>query len=117
MLHTAARLTANSPMIPKVLGLIQTSFAYMDGRIDPPSSMYNLTLDAVKTNHVRGGMGYWRRPFGLCFSKREGRLSLYRQACVVPSRAGIRACQIPDQTGRVTGTCAWPGRVRTLSEN
>lgn len=30
-----------------VLRLIQTSFAGMDGRIDPPSSMHHLTPDAI----------------------------------------------------------------------
>lgn len=31
----------------KVLSLIQTCFAYMESRIDPPSSMYLLTADAI----------------------------------------------------------------------
>lgn len=32
---------------PAVLRLIQTSFAYMEGRIDPPSSMHRLTVQDV----------------------------------------------------------------------
>lgn len=31
-----------------VLALIRRSFAYMDGRIDPPSSQHQLTLDVVQ---------------------------------------------------------------------
>jgi ribosomal protein S18 acetylase RimI-like enzyme len=32
---------------PALLRLIQTEFAFMDGRIDPPSSMHNLSADAI----------------------------------------------------------------------
>ncbi|MFC2970057.1 GNAT family N-acetyltransferase [Acidimangrovimonas pyrenivorans] len=32
---------------PALLRLIQTSFAYMEGRIDPPSSMHRLTVDDI----------------------------------------------------------------------
>ena len=38
------RLSRNDPALPQVLSLIQTTFAYMDGQIDPPSSMHALTL-------------------------------------------------------------------------
>ena len=38
----------------KVLTLIQTCFAYMDSRIDPPSSMHLLTVDAI-TKHAETG--------------------------------------------------------------
>ncbi|MCI5085719.1 MAG: N-acetyltransferase, partial [Rhodovulum sp.] len=31
-----------------LLRLIRTSFAYMDGRIDPPSSMHQLTVDTLR---------------------------------------------------------------------
>jgi len=33
--------------LAQVLRLIQTSFAYMTGRIDPPSSMHQLTVSAL----------------------------------------------------------------------
>jgi ribosomal protein S18 acetylase RimI-like enzyme len=32
---------------PALLSLIQTEFAYMEGRIDPPSSMHALTPEAI----------------------------------------------------------------------
>jgi ribosomal protein S18 acetylase RimI-like enzyme len=32
---------------PALLSLIQTEFAFMDGRIDPPSSMHALTPDSI----------------------------------------------------------------------
>ncbi len=39
------RLGPGDPALPALLMLIQTSFAYMEGRIDPPSSMHRLALD------------------------------------------------------------------------
>lgn len=41
------RLGADDPALQGVLALIRTTFAYMEGRIDPPSSMHRLTLDAL----------------------------------------------------------------------
>lgn len=41
------RLAADDPALAGVLALIRTTFAYMEGRIDPPSSMHRLTLDEV----------------------------------------------------------------------
>lgn len=40
----ARRVGAGDPALPAVLALIRTTFAYMEGRIDPPSSMHRLTL-------------------------------------------------------------------------
>lgn len=40
------RLSPHDDMAP-VLRLIQTAFAYMDGRIDPPSSMQRLTVAGI----------------------------------------------------------------------
>lgn len=37
----------DSPQIGAILNLIRTSFAYMDERIDPPSSMHRLTEKTV----------------------------------------------------------------------
>ena len=38
------RLGPDDPRLPEVLILIRESFAYMDGRIDPPSSMHRLSV-------------------------------------------------------------------------
>ncbi|WP_138466341.1 N-acetyltransferase [Poseidonocella sp. HB161398] len=45
---TLRRLDAASPEIPAMLALIRTSFAYMEARIDPPSSMLRLTETALR---------------------------------------------------------------------
>ncbi len=42
------RLGPEDAALGSVLSLIRTSFAYMEGRIDPPSSMHRLTLDEVE---------------------------------------------------------------------
>ena len=46
--HAVRRLEASdTAALAQVLRLIQTSFAYMAGRIDPPSSMHQLTVSAL----------------------------------------------------------------------
>lgn len=48
-LHNAVRRleASDTAALAQVLRLIQTSFAYMTGRIDPPSSMHQLTVSAL----------------------------------------------------------------------
>jgi ribosomal protein S18 acetylase RimI-like enzyme len=41
------RLAPDDPALPAVLALVCAEFAYMDGRIDPPSSIHALTLPAL----------------------------------------------------------------------
>ncbi|MEO0372069.1 MAG: GNAT family N-acetyltransferase [Pseudomonadota bacterium] len=48
------RLSPDSAAIPQVLSLVQRSFAFMEGRTDPPSSMHRLTEDAI-AQHCRTG--------------------------------------------------------------
>lgn len=44
--RTPRRLSPEEDMAP-VLALVRRSFAFMDGRIGPPSSMHRLTVDAI----------------------------------------------------------------------
>ncbi len=37
----------DDPRLPAILALIRISFAGMEGRIDPPSSMHDLTVDQI----------------------------------------------------------------------
>ena len=48
-LHSAVRRleASDTTELAQVLRLIQTSFAYMTGRIDPPSTMHQLTVSAL----------------------------------------------------------------------
>ncbi|SMO68051.1 GNAT family N-acetyltransferase [Ruegeria faecimaris] len=45
---TPVRLQPDDPMLPQVLRLIRHSFAFMEGRIDPPSSMHRLTEETLR---------------------------------------------------------------------
>lgn len=46
---TPDQITADDPRLADVLALIRTCFAYMDGIIDPPSSVHRLTLEGLHT--------------------------------------------------------------------
>jgi len=48
------RHKANDPALKEVLALIQASFAYMDGRIDPPSSMLALSVETISEHCTSG---------------------------------------------------------------
>ena len=50
----ASRLRPNDPNIPHLHNLLQRSFAYMEGRIDPPSSLHRLTK-ALISEHCETG--------------------------------------------------------------
>jgi len=45
---------SSSDELGDILRLVQNSFAYMDGRIDPPSSMHTMTLSGI-SEHCRMG--------------------------------------------------------------
>lgn len=44
---TPHRMGPDDPALCNVLSLIRTTFAYMEGRIDPPSSTHQLTLEEL----------------------------------------------------------------------
>lgn len=48
------RLRHDSSEVPAVLQLIRSTFAYMDGRIDPPTSMHRLSEDDIR-QHCQSG--------------------------------------------------------------
>ena len=47
------RLGPDDPGLPLVLALIRESFAYMDGVIDPPSSMHRMTEETLRADAAR----------------------------------------------------------------
>lgn len=53
---TPTQRMPNDPKLADVLDIIRSNFAYMDGRIDPPTSMHRLTLahlsEQAKTDEV-----------------------------------------------------------------
>ena len=50
----ARQLPEGDPALASVLSLIRSAFAYMEGRIDPPSSMHRLTLAALSDGARQG---------------------------------------------------------------
>jgi len=45
---TPYRVSPDNPDLPAILPLIRDSFAFMEGRIDPPSSMHRLTEESIR---------------------------------------------------------------------
>ncbi|MBU0645516.1 MAG: GNAT family N-acetyltransferase [Alphaproteobacteria bacterium] len=76
------RILAHDPRLPQVLRLIQTEFADMDGRIDPPSSMHRLTLDAIATEAATDEIWAMGTPPGACviLTPKSGRLYIGKLA-------------------------------------
>lgn len=51
---TPYRMAAGAAGLTDLLALIRDSFAYMDDRIDPPSSMHRLTVDDLSRTAAEG---------------------------------------------------------------
>lgn len=68
-----SQLTPESSKIPDVLALVQRAFAFMESRIDPPSSMHRLTVDSIRGECSVGEV--WTigdRPDACVFLKKKG---------------------------------------------
>lgn len=63
---TPRRLAPGDAGLTEVLTLIQSTFAFMDGRIDPPSSMHRLTLDSVSAHAGTGEVWVIGDPVQAC---------------------------------------------------
>lgn len=53
-LQSPRRIQPDDPAIPDILQLIRESFAFMEGRIDPPSSMHALIEDSIRRQAQTG---------------------------------------------------------------
>lgn len=51
---TPRRLAPGDPALAQVLDLLHKAFAYMEGRIDPPSSLHRLTVEALDAQAATG---------------------------------------------------------------
>ncbi|MGV6847555.1 MAG: GNAT family N-acetyltransferase [Marinibacterium sp.] len=92
------RLDAQDPRLPGVLTLIQGSFADMDGRIDPPSSMHHLTLADIRHQCRAGEVWVIGDPVVACvfLSPRKRCLYLGKLAVAGPLRKSGLARQLID---------------------
>jgi GNAT superfamily N-acetyltransferase len=81
-MESPRRILADDPGLPDVLALIRRSFAYMDARINPPSSLGKMTLADAQAHalaHEIWAIG--TPPVAACFlTIEENRLYLGRLA-------------------------------------
>lgn len=76
------RCAPDDPRLPDILTLVQHSFAYMESRIDPPSSMHRLTVDAIAEQTLEGEVWVKGTPPEACvfFTPKPGRLYIGKMA-------------------------------------
>lgn len=118
-----ARLFRDDPRLPAVLSLIQNAFAFMDARIEPPSSMHSLKLEDIATQAANGEV--WTigtSPIACVFLKPRGdALYLSKLAVAEPARGqGLAAKLVAVAQSRATqaGLAALELDVRiALTEN
>ena len=53
--------TPEDAALGEILALVHEAFAYMDGRIDPPSSMHRLTVEDIARQCVNGSLNFPKR--------------------------------------------------------
>jgi len=75
--QTPVRHGSTDPALGDILALIKTSYAYMQGRIDPPSSMHRLTLAAIARQCDTGEVWSIGTPPMACVFLSPQRDSLY----------------------------------------
>lgn len=82
------RLVTDPALWPAILALLDEAFAYMDGRIDPPSSLRDLTPEALTRQARTGEVWVVGAPVACVFlTPRPGVLYLGKLA-VAPSHRG-----------------------------
>jgi len=53
-LTAPVRRHADDPGLGAILDLLRAGFAYMDGRIDPPSSLHRMDVDDIRVHCQTG---------------------------------------------------------------
>jgi GNAT superfamily N-acetyltransferase len=81
-----------------LLALIRDAFGAMDGRIDPPSSIHDLTLDQIARQSEHGEIWVVGRPVVACvfLTARPGALYLGKLAVSEPERRRGHARRLVD---------------------
>lgn len=85
---TPRRHLPDDPGLADILALIQTSFAFMDGRIDPPSSMHRLTPDSLSRQAETGEIWSLGTPVRACvfLTPKPGHLYVGKLAVAAEAR-------------------------------
>ena len=74
---TATRHSPDDPALAEVLELIRESFGYMEGRIDPPSSMHRMTLASLREDAQQAEIWSLGPPLSACVVLTPKPLALY----------------------------------------
>lgn len=108
---------------PALLTLIQTEFAFMEGRIDPPSSMQRLTAAAIAEQATQGEVWAIGTPPVACvfLTAKPGALYIGKLAVAAPHRGqGLarRLIDLAERRARALGMPALELQTRVeLVEN
>lgn len=92
------RLVTDPALWPAILALLDEAFAYMDGRIDPPSSLRDLTPEALTRQARTGEVWVIGAPVACVFlTPRPGSLYLGKLAVAASHRGQGLARRLVDQ--------------------
>lgn len=92
------RLVTDPALWPAILALLGKAFAYMDGRIDPPSSLRDLTPEALTRQARTGEVWVIGAPVACVFlTPRPGSLYLGKLAVAASHRGQGLARRLVDQ--------------------
>lgn len=92
------RLVTDPALWPAILALLDEAFAYMDGRIDPPSSLRDLTPEALTRQARTGEVWVIGAPVACVFlTPRPGVLYLGKLAVAASHRGQGLARRLVDQ--------------------
>ncbi len=89
---TPYRLLATSPQLTAALTLMRESFAFMDCRIDPPSSIHHLTLHKLQQQALEGEIWALGTPLSACLVLTPRGESLYLGKLAVDQRIRGTGC-------------------------
>lgn len=92
------RHTPEDGALKEILALIRAEFAYMDERIDPPSSMHRLSLADVARHCTEGEVWSLGKPVVACMflTIKPGRLYLGKLAVATSERGKGHAARLID---------------------
>ena len=76
------KVLADSIAVPAILALLQRSYAYMEARIDPPSSMHRLSIERIREQCASGEVWTIGEPPCACMflTEKPGRLNIGKVA-------------------------------------
>lgn len=104
---TPHQIHPDSPDLAQILPLLKKSFAYMEGRIDPPSSLHRLTGQAIAEQAATGEIWGIGAPLsGVVFLTRKPGCLYLGKLAVDPAKQGQGLGKVLIQTAMVRAKAA-----------